>query len=227
MSEPTAYPPVALEALRERTIQALCEHFAADHISADELERRLDGVHAAATPVALRALTADLPAPGAGAAAAPRYAAVSRSDTAPDTQVVVAVMGESRRGGVWTPARSLRVLAVMGGATLDFREAAFGPGVTEVSVLAIMGGVHIVVPPGLRVESNGMGIMGGFEHRGSTAAPSADPGSPVLRITGLALMGGVEIHVRLPGERAADARRREKLERREARRLARGHDDDD
>lgn len=224
MSEPTAYPPVALEALRERTIQALCEHFAADHIDAGELERRLDRVHAATTPVALRDLVADLPAPHTGVAAAPSYTAVSRADAVQERAVVVAVMSEATRRGVWTPARELSVVAVMGGVKLDFREAAFGPGVTRVTILAIMGGVEILVPPGLRVESNGVGLMGGFEHRGSGAV-SSDPSAPVLQINGLALMGGVEIHVRLPGERAADARRREKLERQEARRLGHGRRD--
>jgi hypothetical protein len=84
-----------------------------------------------------------------------------------------------------------------------------------------MGGVEIIVPPGIQVETNGVGLMGGFAS-GGDVAETARPDAPVLRIGGLALMGGVEIHVRRVGEGASDARRRRRLERREARRLGRG-----
>ena len=59
-------------------------------------------------------------------------------------------------------------------------------------------------------------IMGGFAH----AAPPAgmSPDAAVLRITGLCLMGGVDIVVRLPGETAKDARQRQRDARRELRR---------
>jgi hypothetical protein len=43
--------------------------------------------------------------------------------------------------------------------------------------------------------------------------------APLLRVTGLALMGGVQIEMRLPGESQRDARKRRRRERRE---LARG-----
>src|SRR5207253_151068 len=59
-----------------------------------------------------------------------------------DRATVVAIMGGSTRRGSWTPARHLRVLTVMGGAELDFRDAVFAPGVTEVSIFTFMGGVQ-------------------------------------------------------------------------------------
>jgi hypothetical protein len=61
-------------------------------------------------------------------------------------------------------------------------------------VLAIMGGVEVTVPPGVRVESDGFAIMGGFEDQVETAA-STDPNAPLVRLTGFALMGGVEVKV--------------------------------
>jgi hypothetical protein len=105
----------------------------------------------------------------------------------------------------------------MGGTELDFREAALPQGVTQVQVLAIMGGVEIIVPPGVNVDSHGIGIMGGFEDAGEQ---EHDPSAPTLRIAGLAVMGGVDISVRYPGESARDARRRRKQESRERRRLS-------
>jgi hypothetical protein len=87
-----------------------------------------------------------------------------------------------------------------------------GPGVTELHVYTLWGGVEVIVPPGMNVESHGIGILGGFEH-----APdrSPDPTAPTLRVTGLAVMGGVDITVRHAGESARDARRRRRQERRD------------
>jgi hypothetical protein len=39
--------PSSLPAARERAVELLCAHFAADHLTAEELERRLDLAHAA------------------------------------------------------------------------------------------------------------------------------------------------------------------------------------
>ena len=69
-----------------------------------------------------------------------------------ERQWIVAVWSGPKRAGPWTPARRTVVTAVQGGAELDFREARLGPGVTEVTALAFMGGVDIIVPPGLQVE---------------------------------------------------------------------------
>lgn len=190
MSETSPLPPTpaALRHRREYTIARLCEHFAHDHLETRELEELIDRAHHAQTLAALDNLLAGLPelAPdatpdGSTAPALP----VERN------QVVVAIMGGAERKGPWRPAQNVHVVAVMGGAELDFREANLGPGVTNVFVIAIMGGVEILVPPNLRVESNGIGVMGGFGHVAREPHPTTT--GPVLRISGIALMGGVEI----------------------------------
>jgi len=110
-----------------------------------------------------------------------------------ESSYVIAVMAGAVRKGNWEPPEDLRVLAVMGGSKLDFREADLLEGITEIQVLAIMGGVEIVVPPDVTVDMRGLGVMGGFPnlvHR----APEED--APVLRIRGLAVMGGVEVKVK-------------------------------
>jgi hypothetical protein len=66
------------------------------------------------------------------------------------------------------------------------------------------------------VECSGVGIMGGFDHR-EDASGMTDLNAPVLRITGLAIMGGVEVRVRLPGESRRDANRRVRAERKRGR----------
>jgi len=206
---------------RQVTIDALCEHFANDAMTVEEFERRVDTAHTAATVDELRELLRDLPGGGLPAVAgggAPHGSgqgdAVARPADVRDSGYSVAILGGSRRIGRWSPARSNTAIAFCGGVELDFREAVMPPGVTELKVFAMWGGVDVIVPPGMNVECHGVGIMGGFDHAPGAAEPVA-PHAPTLRITGVALMGGVDITVRHLGESGRDARRRRRQERRE------------
>jgi hypothetical protein len=89
---------------------------------------------------------------------------------------------------------------MLGGAEIDLREAKFAPGVTQIEANAFMGGIEITVPPGVRVESLGAAFMGGFEASAGDSG-ALDPNAPVLRVSGLAVMGGVEVKVRKPGKK--------------------------
>ncbi|HST60634.1 MAG TPA: DUF1707 domain-containing protein [Longimicrobium sp.] len=216
--------PVPLEQTRQSVIVQLTQHFAADNLSVEALEERLDGAHRAATLEELRALVSDLPVVQAGAspAATPRtYVSPATGTHVAERQFIVGIMGGAERKGVWTPARETFVVALMGGAELDFREARMPPGVTEINIFAIMGGAEIIVPPGVHIDMNGFALMGGFGQTGY-APPPTDPNAPVLRISGFAFMGGVDVCIRYPGERPRDARLREKQDRAERKRLSGG-----
>lgn len=197
-------------------IDQLCTHFAYDHLVERELERRLDAAHAATTGEELALLVADLPALPDAAAGVLEALELAPPGTVRDQQIVAAVMGGTERKGAWTPAKQVVAIAVMGGVVLDFREARFGPGETTVDVLALMGSVEILVPPGLRVEASGIGIMGGFDSSEANGEGSG-AGAPALRINGLALMGGVEVSQRRPGESAREAKLRRRRRRQELR----------
>jgi hypothetical protein len=212
--------PVPLEQTRERIVAQLCDHYAAENLTDTGLEDRLTRAYAATSVAALQELVADLPTEAPGASSSTALAS-ARADMVSDRQVVLAVMGGAERKGAWTPPRHLHVVTVMGGAHLDFRSARFSPGVTDVTCFCLMGGVEIVVPPGVHVEMNGFALMGGFGAHGGREVP-LDPSAPVLRIGGVALMGGVDLQVRLPGESEGDMRAAERLARREAKRLRRG-----
>ena len=219
-----------LKAARQATIDRLCERFAQDGLSMQDFERRLDLAHQATSTTELASLVADFtpravaprartpdvvaPAPGAGSEA---RADMVPADMVPDRQFMAGVLGASTRGGAWIAPRETYAVAMMGGVELDFREARFGPGVTKVTVLAFWGGVEVVVPPGLRVECNGAGILGGFAHepdeRMEAQLGADDPELPILRVNGVALMGGVSVSTRLAGETERDASRRRKLAR--------------
>ncbi len=214
---------IALRDRREQVIAVLSDAFARDLIEVSEFERRLDLAHRAETVAALTTLVQDLEKTAGGSAtpthalmpAPVRAAALSRVRA---RQLIIAVMGGAQRKGSWTPARKTRVFTLMGGAELDFREATFAPGLTEVHVYAIMGGAHVVVPPNLAVEMDGVAIMGGFDQADRAPVHNLDPERPLLRVTGFALMGGVQIETRLLGETAGQARRRRRRERKEQRR---------
>ena len=228
MSDESDGARAPLSHTRQVTIDALCEHFANDVMDVDEFERRVEGAHTATTSEELKELLRDLPGGDLPAvvesntpAPVPDFSVTSAADVK-DQEWVVAVMGGSGRKGRWRPARKNYAIAVCGGTELDFREAVMGPGVTELQVFSMWGGVDIIVPPGMNVESHGIALMGGFEHVGdSGGAHHTDPHAPTLRITGVALMAGVDVSVRHAGETARDARRRRKLERRKQRKRLR------
>lgn len=214
-------PQTSVKQKRELTIERLCEHFARDRLELQDFESRLDRAHRATTLPELDELLRDLPAPSAAPTPEQQTRdAIARSARAVteairESRTLLAIMGGVERRGRWDPARRNVVIAIMGGAVLDFRQVPLPPGQTEVSVFCMMGGVEIIVPPGMSVDASGFAIMGGFEHAAARRDP--DPDAPTLRITGFSMMGGVEIQVRNPGESAREARKRERDERRLAR----------
>lgn len=219
MAEKPPVPGPSLSEKREKTIQLLIDSFASDRLSVEDFESRLDRAHKASDLPALEDLVSDLPAKADVRTTGPAVrglATPARPEDVPESQFLVSIMGGTERNGSWTPARTTRVLALMGGTLLDFREAHLAPGVTEVEVFALMGGAEIIVPPGVRVDSSGIAILGGFGH-GPGASAASSPDAPVIRVGGFVFMGGVDIHVRLPGESAREAKQRLRHERKKLR----------
>jgi hypothetical protein len=219
---------------RDRVIARLSDEFAHDVLGVEEFERRVTLAQTSESVEEIEALLRDLPdGPGQSRAPAPvtpRVApapgpSVSLAPMEPygERQTLLAILGGIGRNGRWLVPRRFRVVAMMGGAHLDLREAIFPPGPVELEVIAFMGGVEIVVPPGLAVQTSGTGIMGGFQQI-NRAPAHPDPDAPLLRIHGFAVMGGVDVKMRLPGESDREARRRLRNERREERRAERALD---
>lgn len=226
------------DAERQKAVDVLCEAFADDRLPVAEFERRVDIAHRAETLDELRALLADLPAPAPPAvrnppsrgkgqgAPVPARRERSRHPTLPpdavrETSAIVGILGGGTRRGSWRPARVNYAVGILGGFELDFRDAPLPPGITEVRVLALMGGGEIIVPPDVVVEVSGVGILGGFEEQHDFES-TRDPEAPIIRVTGFAMMGGASIVVRHPGETSGDAKRRRRREKKERRRLAKG-----
>ena len=120
-------------------------------------------------------------------------------------------MSGTDRKGVWTVPPTFTSVAMMGGVEIDLTDARFEDAETTIQAFAVMGGIEIYVPEDITVQVNGTGFMGAFENRVQDQAQPR-PGVPLVKITGLALMGGVEVKRREPREQHKHRDKRNELE---------------
>jgi hypothetical protein len=110
-------------------------------------------------------------------------------------------MSDCTRRGVWQVPAKHNVFTLMGGVTLDLREARFEARETTIEAYAIMAGVDIIVNQWTQVIVEGIGIMGDFSEARSKVQAEIGPDSPVVRVRGMALMAGVNVKRKaMPGE---------------------------
>lgn len=185
----------ASDADRELVVETLRLATGDGRLSLDELNQRLEAADAAKTYAELEKLTEDLPPAGVSASTAGSLPA-QRFGARPTSRFGIALMSGFERGGRWVVPRRFTGLAIMGGGSIDMRNASFAEQTTRITVLALMGGIDIVVPENAEVHTHGLGIMGGFGGRRVTSPSQA--GTPVIIVTGLAIMGGVGIRRRPP-----------------------------
>jgi class 3 adenylate cyclase len=207
------------DAERQAVLDQLRIHCGAGRLSLDEFSERADAVWRATTASQLAPLLADLPAPrpdGApptpAAPAAPAAAAAAVpspvGDPAPvatggrGRSSVVAIMSGNHVKGRWEVAPKLSALAFWGGVHIDLRQAVIRSAVVEIDAVAIMGGVHIVVPEGIPVEVDGTVVMGGCSNRARSEL--ALPGAPLLRVHAAGLWGGVHVRSKPNPKAGAD-----------------------
>lgn len=107
------------------------------------------------------------------------------------------IMGGAEKKGDWHIAPAHTSITVMGGNELDLRHATLSSQETVINAVSVMGGIEIIVPDNVRVIDDGVGLMGGFgieDDPSCTTRQEALPAdAPVIRVRGLALMGGVSI----------------------------------
>lgn len=176
---------------RDLVVQRLSEQFAADRLTLEEFERRVDLVYQAHSPAELAALTADLPALTAVTTSAVGRHTGLRTG-AEVTRQFRAAFGSVERSGPMELTARLEVSAVFASVELDLREATFGP-FTEISVRCIFGSVEITLPAGVRVENDGGGFLGSFSCQVAAGAMPMVGTAPVVRVTGRATFGSVEV----------------------------------
>ncbi|MEP9381606.1 DUF1707 SHOCT-like domain-containing protein [Nocardioides cheoyonin] len=175
------------DAERHQVAEILRQAAGEGRLDLDELDERLEAAYKAKTYADLVPLTLDLP----GHAPAPAPTRAANLPAGAEGGTHLAILSGFERKGVWTVPGQMTVVCFMGGADLDLREATFSTPECTIVVNAIMGGADIKVAPDVHVIMEGIGIMGGYS--GPSGGEEIRPDSPVLRIKGFALMGGVSV----------------------------------
>ena len=173
---------LASDAERERVALVLRDAAAEGRLTLEELSDRVAAAYSSRTSTELDVLTHDLP----------RLATVTGlPGRRSRTRWVVAVMSGAKRKGRWRPGEQCVSVAIMGGCKLDLRDAEITASRVTINAVAVMGGVTIIVPEGIEVEVSGLSVMGGKDVRVADVPPR--PGTPVIRVRALSVMGGVAV----------------------------------
>ncbi|MFJ2741626.1 DUF1707 domain-containing protein [Streptomyces sp. NPDC087440] len=208
----------ASDADRERVAEVLREAVAEGRLDMEEFDERLGAAYKSRTQGELQVLVRDLPVsaetapmvlPGVRGQDASVTSWASRIGVPATSKGAFAFWGGFKRWGQWSVPRVFTSFAMWGGGEIDLREARFEEREVTIRCITIMGGIQVKVPNDLHVEVRGIGIMGGFDDK---ATGEGTPGSPRVRVTGFALMGGVGVDRKLrraEKERLRGERRKE------------------
>jgi hypothetical protein len=188
----TAEPPARQElpALRasdqdrDEATHRLQAAFAEGRLDDAEFDLRMRTALTAVTRPELDKLCADLPA---AAAAAPAAALPAPG------RFAVAYKSSVRRGGRWRVPRRFTPVVYKGSGWIDLRAAELTEPVTTVVAVAYKSRIDILVPPGVRVEMDGVGVS--KEEQESLQPRDA----PVVHVRGFAYKGTIETRTRPPG----------------------------
>jgi len=176
----------ASDADRDRAASVLNEALAEGRLTPEEHSERLDSIYAAKTQADLVPVLEDLPAVADSTSPAPVTPAARRGSR------IVAVFGGASRKGAWRVPPTSEVVTVFGGADIDLRDAILPGREITIRAVSVFGGLSITVPPDMRVVDSGVAIFGGRDVSGESSE-SETPDSPVLRLQGACVFGGVSV----------------------------------
>lgn len=179
---------------RDDAVKQLTAAFTDDAIAVAEFERRVAAVYRAVSPQALKEITRDLPEAAQKGASVPAPVDQPTAVTRRPTQQLQSVLSAVERSVQGPMPERLDLRSVMGSLELDLRRADFPPGVTEIRVRAFMGSIEVELPKNVRVEDDGHAFLGAFSVRGRSR-PRGGEAAPVVRITGQAILGSVEVEI--------------------------------
>mmetsp|Transcript_10021 Transcript_10021/g.23425 ORF Transcript_10021/g.23425 Transcript_10021/m.23425 type:complete len:203 (-) Transcript_10021:320-928(-) len=97
--------------------------------------------------------------------------------------------------GKFTVPKSIKAGHLLSDDKIDLSYADFVHPVTKITAGAILGGLKVVVPKGVRVEMQGIGILGSFEYRHKGQTVGVDHDSPLVVLKGFSILGGVDVKV--------------------------------
>jgi predicted membrane protein len=111
-------------------------------------------------------------------------------DTNIDTIDSVAIFWSSRRNILSKNFRGGEVVNIFGGTEINLNQADIN-GTATIDIVAIFGGVKIIVPPSWDVRVNVVHIFAGTDDKRAVQTPP--DGKKILMITGTAIFGGIDI----------------------------------
>lgn len=195
--EPEPRPSPAIRASdqdRDAVVQRLQLAFAERRLDDDEFDDRMRAALTARTSSDLDVLTADLPA-------ASRPAALAVPGRKPG-RFAIAYKSSIRRGGRWRVPEHFTSVVYKGSGSLDLRAAELTAAVTTVTAVAYKSRIDVLVPPGVRVEVDGMGVSKGWS--ADEAWESQLPhDAPVVHIRGIGYKGTIEARTKPAGADSA------------------------
>jgi class 3 adenylate cyclase len=170
-------------------------------LTLDEFADHAGQAYAAVTRAELDAAVRHLQLPAPMPPPARPAVTEASAEVKPKRRWVVSIMSGETRKGRWRTGKRVGAVAIMGSVELDLRDALLEDDEVEITAWSIMGGVVVIVPEGIPVESSGFMFMGGRTNK-IKDVPTVR-GAPTVRVKGYGLMGGVD--VRSKPRKAVDA----------------------
>jgi hypothetical protein len=137
----------------------LAERATGAGLTIDEHVERVRALEWAATPEEIDAALGHLP----------------DADTGAPTRSVswlVGILGGTEQRGRWRLSRRLRIVAVLGGVTLDVGHAQPEARDPVITVVAVVGAAEIIAPPGVPIAFSGFSLLGGVTVTDASAPPA-------------------------------------------------------
>jgi Domain of unknown function (DUF1707) len=151
---------------RDRVVELLRMAAGDGRLTAEELDQRLEVALTARTYGELTALTSDLPAsPALAAAAEPK-----------DLVRVETHSGSARRDGRWVVPKRMEIRVTSGSVRLDFTEAVITQPVLRIDAEVTSGSLTLITKPGIVVDADDVSIRSGTVK----VRPPGGPEAPAL-----------------------------------------------
>jgi uncharacterized protein DUF1707 len=155
--------------------------FAEGRLNDAEFDERMRTALTAQTRADLAVLMTDLPADAPAPLPAPAGSQPGR--------FALTFKSSLRKAGRWRVPEHFTTVVYKGDGLLDLRAAELTAPVTTISAVAYKSQIHILVPPGVRVETGGLGVSTGS----AGAEMPLSPNAPVVHVRGYSYKGAVEV----------------------------------
>jgi Domain of unknown function (DUF1707) len=202
---PGAQPQIrASDRDRDAVAHRLQDAFAEGRLDDEEFDQRMRAALSARTGADLDVLTTDLPA----TATAQPAVSHAEADSKPSGRAI-AYKGPLRRAGRWRVPERFTSIVYKGSGVLDLRVADLSGPVTTLRVISYKSRTDILVPPGVRVELDGIGVSKAWS-ADEPLETSLAADAPVVRVRGIGYKGVIEVSTKphgpaAPGQQALPA----------------------